>query len=159
MSLSAEALEHLLTSTTCSYDIEAVAEKVLSGTAWAYYRSAADSEVTYRKNADMYAQYEFRPRVLRSARSIDTSTTMLGEKVDSPFLIHPAAMARLGHPEGERNLTKAAGAYGIIQGISNNASCSLEEILEVRQPDQPLFYQIYLNKDRSSESSHLVRCN
>ena len=27
-------------------------------------------------------------------------------------------MARLGHPLGEVNLTKAAGAYGIVQSVS-----------------------------------------
>lgn len=35
-----------------------------------------------------------------------------------PVYIAPAAMAKLGHPLGEINLTRGAGATGIIQGVS-----------------------------------------
>lgn len=136
-------------------DIADVAEKVLSKTAWNYYRSAADSEETYRNNANSYSNYEFRPRVLRSASEIDTASTMLGIPVTLPAYISPAAMARLSNPEGERNLTRAAGDCGIIQAISNNASCSLEEMLEVRKDDQALMFQIYLNRDRSQSEKLL----
>jgi L-lactate dehydrogenase (cytochrome) len=69
-------------------------------------------------------------------------------------------MAKLGHPLGEVNLTRAAGKYGIIQmvselgsgrqqrvanhdlQISSNASCSLEELFEAREPGQPLIFQV-----------------
>ena len=43
---------------------------------------------------------------------------MLGVKSTLPFFICPAALAGLGHPEGEVNLTRAAGKMGIIQGVS-----------------------------------------
>lgn len=80
----------------------------------------------------------------------DTEATILDIPVSMPIMISPAAMAKLGHPLGEVNLTKAAGSNGIIQIISANASCSLEELFEARNPNQPLFYQVYLNKDRQA---------
>jgi isopentenyl diphosphate isomerase/L-lactate dehydrogenase-like FMN-dependent dehydrogenase len=63
--------------------------------------------------------------------------------VDSqlPIFISPAAMAKLGHPLGEVNLTKGAGECGIVQGISINASCSLDEIMEARKEGQKVFFQ------------------
>lgn len=41
-------------------------------------------------------------------------------EIDSelPVYIAPAAMAKLGHPLGEVNLTRAAGECGIIQSVS-----------------------------------------
>lgn len=42
---------------------------------------------------------------------------MLGLPTTLPILIAPAALARLGHPDGEMNLTRAAGAEGILQGV------------------------------------------
>jgi L-lactate dehydrogenase (cytochrome) len=57
-------------------------------------------------------------------------------------------MAKLGHPLGEINLTRAAAATGLIQGISNNATCSMEEIANARVPGQVLFPQTYLHPDR-----------
>ena len=35
-----------------------------------------------------------------------------------PIFIAPAALARLGHPDGEMNLVRAAGSEGILQGVS-----------------------------------------
>jgi L-lactate dehydrogenase (cytochrome) len=43
---------------------------------------------------------------------------MLGMQVTLPIYVAPAAMAKLGHPDGEVNITKAAGKTGIIQGVS-----------------------------------------
>ena len=42
----------------------------------------------------------------------------MGLKTALPIFISPAAMAKLGHPLGEVNLTKGAGEYGIVQGVS-----------------------------------------
>ena len=43
---------------------------------------------------------------------------MLGHHVSLPVYIAPAAMAKLGHPLGEVNLTRGAGECGIVQGVS-----------------------------------------
>jgi L-lactate dehydrogenase (cytochrome) len=76
-----------------------------------------------------------------------------------PIYISPSALARLGHPDGEMNLTRAAGSAGILQGvqiptflsrgmsdveeqISNNASCSVEEIMSVKRPEQNIVFQV-----------------
>ncbi|KAF8829255.1 hypothetical protein HHX47_DHR3000950 [Lentinula edodes] len=59
------------------------------------------------------------------------------------------ALGKLGHPDGELNLTRAAGKHGVIQMVPTLASCSFDEILDAAQPDQPLFLQLYVNRDRS----------
>ena len=48
-------------------DFEHWAERVLSTTAWAYYRSAADEEATFFDNREAWRRYFFRPRILREA--------------------------------------------------------------------------------------------
>lgn len=48
--------------------------------------------------------------------SLDTE--WMGLKMNLPVFICPAAMAKLGHPLGEVNLTKGAGRCGIVQGVS-----------------------------------------
>jgi L-lactate dehydrogenase (cytochrome) len=51
------------------------------------------------------------------------STTMFGGLQNSlPIFISPAALARLGHPDGEMNLVRAAGSEGILQGVSSPES-------------------------------------
>jgi L-lactate dehydrogenase (cytochrome) len=66
-------------------------------------------------------------------------------------------MAKLGHPDGELNLTRAAGKAGIVHGISANSSVSLDELLDARQPNQPVFYQLYVNRDRSASERILEK--
>lgn len=138
-------------------DFEYWAERVLSTTAWAYYRSASDEEATFLDNREAWRRYFFRPRILRDTSYGSTATTILGIPTSMPIFIAPAAMAKLGHPFGEVNLTKAAGRSGIVQAISANASCGLEEMFNARLEGQPLIFQLYLNQDRSASSALVER--
>ncbi|WVQ99149.1 hypothetical protein IAU59_006281 [Kwoniella sp. CBS 9459] len=138
-------------------DFEQWGEKVLSGTAWNYYKSAADREFTADENQNAFRRYYFRPRILRDATNGSINTEFVGMQTELPVFISPAAMAKLGHPLGEVNLTKGAGRCGIVQGISINASCSLDEIMEARQKGQDVMFQIYLNKDRQASITLLEK--
>lgn len=103
-------------------DFETWAERVLSPTAWAYYKSAADSESTMDNNAAAFKNYYFRPRILQDITEGDLATTAVGSPMSMPVFISPAAMAKLGHPLGEVNLTRGAGAKGIVQGVSGHVA-------------------------------------
>ncbi|KAK6076205.1 glycolate oxidase [Seiridium cupressi] len=110
-------------------DFEHWAERVLSGTAWAYYRSASDEEQTFHENRNGFQRYFFRPRVLRDTSSGSTGSSFLGVPTSMPVFISPAAMAKLGHPLGEVNLTKAAGDTGVVQVLYLNKDRSLSRSL------------------------------
>ncbi|CAO1637087.1 unnamed protein product [Parajaminaea phylloscopi] len=141
-------------------DFERVAKSILSDQAWAYYSSAGDDEVTLHANRDSFGRVFFKPRVLRKVGAVDTKLQLVHGSIDSalPIYISPAAMAKLGHPDGEINLTRGAAATGIVQGISANASVSLDEMLDARDPpDQPLIYQLYVNRDRPTSERLLKK--
>ncbi|KAK4704179.1 L-lactate dehydrogenase (cytochrome), partial [Phenoliferia sp. Uapishka_3] len=131
------------------YDFEAVAKSVLPTAAWAYYSSGADDEITMRENRNAYQRIWFRPRVLRDVTTIDFSSTILGQKTSLPIYITATALGKLGHPDGEKNLTWAAAKTGIIQMIPTLASCSFDEIMDAAAPGQAQFMQLYVNKDRA----------
>lgn len=59
----------------------------------------------------------FRPRVLRDVVQVDYSTKILGQKSSMPVYITATALGKLGHPDGELNLTRAAGKFGVIQMV------------------------------------------
>ncbi|PSN60701.1 hypothetical protein BS50DRAFT_563326 [Corynespora cassiicola Philippines] len=138
-----------LTSLINSYDFEAVAEKTLTKKAWAFYSSAATNLVTRDANRTLFDRIWFRPRLLRNIRDIDTRTRILGQNVNLPFFVSPAAMAKLAHPEGEIALAKGCEKFGIAQCISTNASFTMAEITSSVAPETvPFFFQLYVNKDR-----------
>ncbi|TRX97610.1 hypothetical protein FHL15_001365 [Xylaria flabelliformis] len=130
-------------------DFESVAKNVMKKTAWGYYSSAADDEITLRENHEAFHRIWFRPKVLVNVKSVDFSTTMLGTKVNMPFYVTATALGKLGHPEGEVVLTRAAHKHNVVQMIPTLASCSFDEIVDARRGDQVQWLQLYVNADRA----------
>ncbi|KZP31170.1 hypothetical protein FIBSPDRAFT_1037639 [Athelia psychrophila] len=132
------------------HDMEAIARKVMSYKALAYYSSASDEETTHEQNSAGFSRLFFLPRVMRPVSQCDPSTTLLSAPSRIPVFISPAALARLGHPAGEANLTRGAHRTGIIQCVSSNASLSYNDIAAARpDPAQVLWFQLYKNKDNA----------
>ncbi|KAF8161327.1 FMN-dependent dehydrogenase-domain-containing protein [Crassisporium funariophilum] len=131
------------------HDFEAIAKHVMPEKAWAYYSSAADDEITNRENHAAYHRIWFRPQILIDVTRVNWSTTVLGHRSSMPIYITATALGKLGHPDGELNLTRAAAKHGVIQMIPTLASCSFDEIVDAAQPGQVQFLQLYVNKDRS----------
>ncbi|KAI4722774.1 hypothetical protein E4T48_00882 [Aureobasidium sp. EXF-10727] len=129
-------------------DFEAVAKRVMKKTAWAYYSSGADDEITMRENHSAFHKIWFRPRILVDVENVDMSTTMLGTKVSMPFYVTATALGKLGNPEGEVVLTRGAKKHNVIQMIPTLASCSFDEIMDAAEGDQVQWLQLYVNKNR-----------
>ncbi|KAG9315419.1 FMN-dependent dehydrogenase-domain-containing protein [Chiua virens] len=125
-------------------DMEETAKKLLPYKAFAYYESAADDSIAHAENARTFSRFFFHPRVMRVVFGCDTSSTILGYRTSIPVYISGSALARLGHPLGEVNLTRGAYKSGIVQMVSSNSSLSYGHIAAARgSPDQPIFFQLY----------------
>ena len=138
------------------FDFEAIARYTLTEEAFAYYSSGADDELTLQENHSAFHRIWMRPRVLVNVKHIDTSTTLLGSPSRLPIYITATALGKLGHPDGEVVLTKAAGTRGIIQMIPTLASCSLEEMTSARIPNQSQWFQLYVNSGVLDSRSCLI---
>lgn len=130
------------------HDFEYVAKHTMEKTAWSYYSSGADDEIALRNNHFSYQRVFFNPKVLINVRNIDLSTTMLGRKTSAPFYITATALGKLGHPDGEKVLTKAAAMQDIVQMIPTLALCSFDEIMDAADGKQTQWFQLYVNSDR-----------
>ncbi|CAA7266569.1 unnamed protein product [Cyclocybe aegerita] len=128
-------------------DMENVARQILSHKAWAYYSSASDDGITNIENARAFNRFFFRARVMRPVSKCDPSTTILGFKSRIPVFVSGAALAKLGHPDGEINITKGASKGGIIQMVSSNASLSPNAIMDAADQYQTLFFQLYKHRN------------
>ncbi|KAL4064951.1 FMN-dependent dehydrogenase-domain-containing protein [Scleroderma yunnanense] len=137
-------------------DIEETAKKLLPYKAFAYYSSAADDSITHVENSRAFSRFFFCPRIMKEVSGVDPSTLMLGYKSSIPIYISGSALARLGHPLGEVNLTRGAYQTGILQMVSSNSSLSYRQIAAARgSPDQPLFFQIYKQKNDQSAAKRI----
>ena len=119
--------------------------------------SLADRGLAHTENVRAFSRFFFHPRVLRAVSQCNPTTTILGCKSSLPIFVSSAALAKLGHPLGETNITRGAGRTGVIQMVSTNASFSASEIAAARvSPSQPLFFQLY-KKRNDSEAEKLVK--
>ncbi|SCV68483.1 BQ2448_604 [Microbotryum intermedium] len=91
-------------------------------------------------------QIWFRPRVLRDVTNVDFSSSILGMPTSLPVYATATALGRLGHPDGEKNLTWGCAEHDIIQMIPTLASCSFDEIVDAAKPGQNMVMQLYVNK-------------
>lgn len=130
-------------------DFEFVARHTMEKTAWAYYSSGCDDEITLRENHVSYQRVYFKPRILVDVSKVNFSTTMLGTSTLVPFYITATALGKLGHPDGETVLTKAAQQHGVIQMIPTLASCAFDEIMDAAAPGQTQWFQLYVNSDHA----------
>ncbi|EXA28488.1 L-lactate dehydrogenase (cytochrome) [Fusarium oxysporum f. sp. pisi HDV247] len=138
-----------------TFDFEEVASKTLAVKTWAFYSSAAADVITKRMNASCLDEIMLRPRMLIDVTKVSTEQTILGCRTGVPFYISPAAMAKLVHPDGEIAVAKGCREKNVIQVISTSASYPPGEIVKAGGSQQPFFFQLYVNKDRT-KSEHLL---
>lgn len=130
------------------HDFEKVAQQYLPPHAWAYYFSGADDEISKHQSQKAYQKVALRPRILRSIRGVDTTTSILGKPVSLPVYMSPTGIAKFAHPDGECALAVAAGQEGLAQVLANGSSMSIEAVRAAgTHPEKPLFQQLYVNKD------------
>ncbi|GAA6003190.1 FMN-dependent alpha-hydroxy acid dehydrogenase [Rhodotorula paludigena] len=141
----------------CLDEFEEISQKILSEMAMSYYGTGAETEQTLRDEREAWQRVRFRPRVLRKMRHIDTNTTFLGIPTPLPIFVAPAGLARLGHPDGEQNIVRGVAKHDILQVVSSGASCSIDEIFEVKEPDQNLAWQFYVHSDKKIAEEKLKK--
>ena len=88
-------------------DFRALAKKRLPAPMFHYIDGAAEDEWTYRQNTSAFEKYELVPRFLVDVDKIDTSTSVLGQKIDWPFICSPTGYNRLFHHHGEGGAARA----------------------------------------------------
>ncbi|KAJ5731650.1 uncharacterized protein N7483_006158 [Penicillium malachiteum] len=141
-----------------SHDFADVASKTANKKTWAFYSSASTDLITRDANKSCFDRIWLRPRVLRNVREVDTRTTILGGNYKLPLFVSPAAMAKLIHPEGECAIARACEKKGIIQGISNNSSFTMDELRDAA-PGTSFIFQLYVNRDRGKSAELLRQCS
>lgn len=137
------------------HDFRALARRRLPGPIFNYIDGAADDEVTHRRNSESFERCDLVPNVLRGVTSVDTSVTVMGQKLGVPFYCSPTALQRLFHHQGERAVAAAAARYGTMFGVSSLGTVSLEALRKAHSG--PQVYQFYFHKDRGLNRAMMER--
>ena len=131
--------------------LEAAARKVMSREAYAYVAGGAGSERTMAANRAALDRWRIVPRVLRDVSARDTSVTLFGRTLPTPFLLAPIGVLELVHPDADLAAARAAAAEGVPFIMSNQASVPMERCAAA-MGESPRWFQLYW-----SRSDELVR--
>lgn len=122
-------------------DFERVARAKITQTAYDYIVGGVDGEFTLRRNRQAFDWATLVPRAVADAGSIDFSTEILGQKLDSPILIAPTAAHEQLHPQGELATHQGATEAKTLMVVSSNASYPIDKIAAAAKG--PLWFQLY----------------
>jgi 4-hydroxymandelate oxidase len=137
------------------FELETKARELLPQTAYDYYASGANDEITLRENRAAYERLTLLPRMLVDVSDRHMGTTALGQPISMPILIAPTAFQGLAHPDGEVATVKAAGASKTLMTLSTLSTFSIEEVMAVATG--PVWFQLYVFKDRAISVSLVKR--
>ena len=88
-------------------DFRKLAKKRLPSPIFHYIDGGADDEETLKRNTESFNKCDLIPNVLTDVSKINTSTTVLGQKINFPLFLSPTAMHQLYHHHGEFASAKA----------------------------------------------------
>ena len=140
-----------------TFDFESVASYTMTEEGWGYYSSGADDEITLRENHTAFQRIWFKPRILVNVKDIDMTTSILGVKSSFPLYFSATALGKLADEAGELAISRAAANTGVIYMLPTLSSYTLDEMLEVCQPGQIQFGQLYVNAKRERTKEYVQR--
>ena len=142
MSSEKPALENIVALA----DFEAQAESCMSSMTFAYVAGGAGDELTMRANCEDWKRILLAPRILVDVSDISLCTEVLGQKLEMPIMLAPAAFHRLCCPEGELATVAGANQAGAGLILSSFSTVAVEEV--TASAKHPVWFQLYFQKDR-----------
>jgi len=136
--------------------LEQAAKRHMSRKAYAYIAGGAGMESTVQNNRQVFAHYSIVPRMLCNVSERDTSITLFGHKLPSPFLLSPVGVLEMVHRDADIAVAKAAASLGIPYIFSNQASKPMEQCAAVMN-NSPRWFQLYWSKSRELVASFVQR--
>src|SRR5690606_27448789 len=112
---------------------------------------------TLRENRRAFGDYVFTPHrmggVVRT--DIDTSVTLLGEKLPHPVIVTPMGSHGLVHPAAEVATAEGAAKSGALLCVSSASTAAMEDI--GKASTAPKWFQMYLTVDEGESREVLQR--
>lgn len=136
--------------------LEQQAKAMLTQGVYVFISHDAGEQWTLRENRRAFDDYVFTPNRMQGVvrERIDTSVTLLGEKLPHPVIVSPMGSHGLVHPEGEVATAQGAARAGALLCVSSASTRTMEDI--AKASDGPKWFQMYLTVD-AGESREVVR--
>ncbi|WP_130904738.1 FMN-dependent L-lactate dehydrogenase LldD [Pseudomonas sp. Sample_22] len=120
-----------------------------------YIDGGAYAEHTLRANSADLTGISLRQRILKNVETLSLETTLFDQPLAMPIILAPVGLTGMFARRGEVQAVRAAQNKGIPLCLSTVSVCSIEEV--VAQSEQPIWFQLYVLKDRGFMRNALER--
>ncbi len=136
-------------------DLRGMAKRRLPAPLFHFIDGGAEDEITLRRNVEAFDDYEIESEYAVDVSHVDTSTTVLGQKIDMPVMLSPTGLTGAFHPHGELCAARAAARAGTTYMMSCMSTATIEEVAAVSDGSKVL--QAYTFRDRGLTREFLDR--
>lgn len=136
-------------------DARDLARRRVPTSVYQMFEAGSGSNITARRNEQVFEEVLFRPRNAVSLPSYDISTTVLGHKISMPAIVSSVGFLSVAHSDGEAGVARAAGDAGTIQFVSGVTTTPIETIMA--NASGPVFYQLYYVGGRDASAPIIDR--
>ena len=136
-------------------DLRQLARRKVPRAFYDYAASGSYNEETLRANRADLEAIKLRQRILVDVSARSLATTVVGQKLTSPFILAPVGLLGMQHGDGEILAARAANEAGIPFTLSTMSICSIEDVAEAT--GKPFWFQLYVIKDRGFSNDLLAR--
>lgn len=137
--------------------LEEQAKRTLPEGVYVFISHGNGEQWTLRENRRAFGDYVFTPHrmggVVRT--EIDTSVTLLGEKLPHPVIVTPMGSHGLVHPAAEVATAEGAARSGALLCVSSASTAAMEDI--GKASTSPKWFQMYLTVDEAESREVLQR--
>jgi lactate oxidase len=137
--------------------LEEQAKASLSEGVYVFISHGNGDQWTLRENRRAFGDYVFMPHrmggIVRT--DIDTSVTLLGEKLPHPVIVAPMGSHGLVHPAAEVATAEGAAKSGALMCVSSYSTAAMEDISKASTG--PKWFQMYLTVDEGVSREVLQR--
>jgi isopentenyl diphosphate isomerase/L-lactate dehydrogenase-like FMN-dependent dehydrogenase len=133
-------------------ELAVIAKKKVPKVVYDYVEGGALTELSYKRSAEAFNKVEFTAHTLRDVSQVDTSTEILGKKVDLPILFSPTGYTRFMYHVGEPAVAAVAEKNNLIYSLSTMGTTSPKELAEA-VPGARRWFQLYVMQNREDSLS------
>ena len=133
------------------------AERRLPKAVFEYIDGGAFDEITSKRNRADLDALAFDERVMVDVETVNTASTMLGDRATMPLALAPVGMAGLAWPNGEIEAAREAERFGVPFCLSCFSISSIEDVAAAL--GHPFWQQLYMMRDDAVNESVIRRAH
>ena len=138
-----------------AFDFEAVCFANMPLAAYDYMAHGADSEFTLRRNRQAFEWVDLVERPGTPVDAVNTSSEVLGLKLDFPILVAPSSRQRDLHPDGDAGMYVGATRAKTPMIVVGGSSIPIEKV--ATSADGPRWSQFYPTENLAASREQIAR--